>query len=697
MNTHAWILTMTIVMTLASSVRLKADPLDQWHWRNPLPQGHAIRGMTYDNGLFVAVGDRDTILTSPDGTNWTRRSARTGGNMNGVTCLDGLFVAVGDQGIVSSPDGAAWTSRLAPAFVGLKSVAARPGLFVAVGGTGDSTRGTTWSSPDGITWTPHTTPVLTLGDRGLLWSVTCSNGLFVAVGEYDLLPQRGQSIITSADGVTWTVRRDAPYEGAVYGVTFGNGRFIAVGDGGFYSSIDGTSWSLSATLVGGYYAAVTYQGGRFVAVGGQDDAVLLRAAGLIATSTNGVSWSTQAVASSFTLNASAYGNGVSVAAGDYGVTLTSTNAVTWTNSTPWESIRSLAQVASGGGTLVAVGEYGAILSSTNAMQWTRRTSERDFDHSLAGVAYGNGRFVAVGQFGIIRTSTDGVNWTTQFPLPSNTHYKGVAYGNGRFVVVEHFGGIRYSTNGVDWVAGFTTNAPVFANVTYGNGRFVAVGTIPAGASYLGISSTSTDGRFWENRPVSSTGILRDVAFGDGQFVAVGDYYNFDSRASVATSTDGLTWTRRLPGLFGDLVGVAYGGGMWVAVSQLGSPGLNLGGPMVASPDGVTWTVLNGGDYFRLSRLTFHKGAFLAVGTDGAILQSGSLLPALSGRWASSREAFELTVQGGIERRYRLQGTTGLPATNWTDLLTFTNLAPATNFADTNATNLSQRFYRVASP
>ena len=36
----------------------------------------------------------------------------------------------------------------------------------------------------------------------------------------------------------------------------------------------------------------------------------------------------------------------------------------------------------------------------------------------------------------------------------------------------------------------------------------------------------------------------------------------------------------------------------------------------------------------------------------------------------------------------------LPATNRTDLLTFTNTAPATNFVDTDATNFNRRFYGV---
>jgi hypothetical protein len=34
-------------------------------------------GVTYGNGLFVAVGQFGTILTSPDGVNWTQRTSGT--------------------------------------------------------------------------------------------------------------------------------------------------------------------------------------------------------------------------------------------------------------------------------------------------------------------------------------------------------------------------------------------------------------------------------------------------------------------------------------------------------------------------------------------------------------------------------------------------------------------------------------------
>jgi hypothetical protein len=57
------ILTLIITSFLLSGIS-NADPLDHWHWRNPLPQGNNLLGMAYGNDSFIAIGDYGTILES---------------------------------------------------------------------------------------------------------------------------------------------------------------------------------------------------------------------------------------------------------------------------------------------------------------------------------------------------------------------------------------------------------------------------------------------------------------------------------------------------------------------------------------------------------------------------------------------------------------------------------------------------------
>jgi hypothetical protein len=73
-------------------------------WTLRVPGSNDLHGVTYGNGRFVAVGSGGTILTSPDGVKWTRRTSGTNNLLYGVTYGNGLFVAVGDRGtILTSP------------------------------------------------------------------------------------------------------------------------------------------------------------------------------------------------------------------------------------------------------------------------------------------------------------------------------------------------------------------------------------------------------------------------------------------------------------------------------------------------------------------------------------------------------------------------------------------------------------------
>src|SRR5438128_11484736 len=55
----------------------RADSLDTWTMRNPLPTGNRLQAIAYGNRQFVAVGFGGTILTSADGASWVRRSSPT--------------------------------------------------------------------------------------------------------------------------------------------------------------------------------------------------------------------------------------------------------------------------------------------------------------------------------------------------------------------------------------------------------------------------------------------------------------------------------------------------------------------------------------------------------------------------------------------------------------------------------------------
>ena len=100
-------------LLLVAAMSSLAGPLDVWQWRNPSPTGNTLSGITYGNGVFMAVGHAGAIITSADGTNWVSRGSATTNALRSVAYGNGAFIAVGTNGVIAtSPDGASWTTRI---------------------------------------------------------------------------------------------------------------------------------------------------------------------------------------------------------------------------------------------------------------------------------------------------------------------------------------------------------------------------------------------------------------------------------------------------------------------------------------------------------------------------------------------------------------------------------------------------------
>ena len=238
-----------------------------WTARSACGNNDNWRSVTYGNGLFVAVSDyNDKVMTSPDGITWTARSAC--GNDDGwmgITFANGLFVAVGtlNDKVMTSPDGINWTARSSS--YSCYGVAYGNGLFVAV--NANATRRAI-TSPDGITWTGRSVG----GDNDIWKAVTYGNGLFVIVGDST------DCVATSPDGINWTVRSACGNNDGWKAVTYGNGLFVAVGWGYANTpdkamiSFDGINW-VARSVCGDNdgWTGVTYANGLFVAVSSYGD------------------------------------------------------------------------------------------------------------------------------------------------------------------------------------------------------------------------------------------------------------------------------------------------------------------------------------------------------------------------------------------------------------------------------------------
>ena len=212
--------------------------------RQTLAETNAVlAAVAFAQDQFVAVGRLTVddsgsvlslILASPNGQTWQLRDAGTSFGLNGLTFGNGVFVAVGERGhALISPDGATWkpSNGIAGADY-LAGVAFGNGTFVAVGAAGGSCSGSGTAlystSTDGMTWS---------GPRGGGWpfsgscsfdGVTFGAGHFVAVGNYAARGGLHGSVVSSQDGQNWV--GVAGKQTTFFGVAYGNNRFLALGE-----------------------------------------------------------------------------------------------------------------------------------------------------------------------------------------------------------------------------------------------------------------------------------------------------------------------------------------------------------------------------------------------------------------------------------------------------------------------------------
>jgi len=264
------------------------------------------------------------------------------------------FVAVGNGSSLVSSDGEAWTSHPAPG-LNFQDVVAGPDLFVA-----GTAAGSLLTSADGITWTARhsTAPRLPL-------ALAHGAGRFVAV-THDA--DFGGQILSSEDGTSWTVRlADLPER--VTTAQWTGTRFLVGLPGAVLSSPDGLTWSRQEVLHLGRPS--------LAAAAGDDDRRAV--AGLNTDSPNDRLWSSEDGSS---WNARAVGTA--------------------------EPVRFL---RAAGGHYVGLFGQGLIVTSSDGITWTPRPQVTTA--MLTGAAWSGSRWVAVGPGAIVAAGTQ-----LAAPLPS---------------------------------------------------------------------------------------------------------------------------------------------------------------------------------------------------------------------------------------------------------------------------------------
>lgn len=552
--------------------------------------GIILNGVTFGNGIYIACGGQN-IYRSTDATKWTADIANPSNTIQwtDVAFGNGLFALAGTTTISTSADGVNWTVRLNDGNFFANRIVFLNGQFVAVGAS--NTNQNVYTSPDGITWTPHNGNIFSLSD------VTFGNGTYVTIGF-------GGAFATSTDGATWTAAA-LPANTFTGGVIFANNQFVAIGSDGLanvdvLTSPDGSTWtatpnpSLTPNVNLLVTTSIAFLQGRYVVVTPQ---------GVVTSSTDLATFVPINLSPPALPLAVRAVNGRFIAVGFQSAIAVSTDGLNFNVSNYGALFGSLQSVTFGKNLYVAAGTQGGIVTSPDARTWTQRatpfSSVLFFAQFLTGVTFGNGAFVSVGaslntSTALILTSADAIGWATQSPAFA-AGQSGVAFGQKLFVSVGLNGTVQTSPDGIAWTARGSNTANNLNAVTFANGLFVAVGE-------NGRVITSPDGINWNVQTSSTSQILRGVAGQAGTFFAVGD------NGTIIKSSDAITWTTVSSGTTNALSAAFTGNGLFVAAGNQGT--------LLTSPDATTWTLRATHTNFQLFGGTFNNGQFVVVGGDG---------------------------------------------------------------------------------
>jgi hypothetical protein len=662
-----------------------------WNLRDTGPNAFRLNAVTYADGLFVAVGEGGRITTSVDGIRWKDHPPVTTMQLFGITsgtiAGKNYFVAAGggarrESGgvILKSADGLNWEVITTP--LPMTAVAYGQGRFV-VGGMRlikSSTDLTSWKDVDAIREP---------GDCND-WSETVismayGGGRFVATTGLHGHDGRGhRKIISSADGTSWDriLGRSGEwwyrYGAVAYSPDFGflitgyhsndpEGNFgiwCRWGDPDLYTelsfwnetafdsnsgawahvgSIDAKTWAEKTKPNQRGMFGASFGDGVFVTVGNQ---------GMAQITSDGVVWQEVNTGATERLRGVTYGAGLFVAVGNKGVIVRSVDAVSWSTSQAAAaglsgySLPTLRGLATGGGLSIAVGDSGTVLVSSNGLAWSAvpfRKTLPDFvpgnftwaqakvdavakggrlaqAFPLAGVSQANAGWLA----GTDQGSDGTWRWDGTTNQLSNLSWATGQPDGGSAENFMMWNGKALEDRSGSQTAGYyieyadhNLDTQTLYGVAFGAGKFVAVGE-----GRLYVSSTPS---IWK-RPADTDLPFRRVRFVNGNFIAVG------VGGAILTSPDGVTWTRKTSGVTSELRDIAYGNDRYVIVG--------FDGTLLSSTDLATWEKFNSGNGANLHGVAFGNNMFVAIGDGIAWTSSNGQLWRLRGQTGRSFRTLE---------------------------------------------------------
>ncbi|SDX71114.1 hypothetical protein [Paenibacillus sp. CF384] len=459
-----------------------------------------------------------------------------------------------------------------------------------------------YTSKDGVHWTNKTTAE---NERDLS-KIVFGKGQFI--GFNDESSEKGTSVWTSADGVSWSETPSYLPMGNVVDVVFTGKRFVVVASGKSYTkqfksvvatSDDGVTWTAHPGQLETDINELAWNG----------KVMLARTAKSLFYSTDGLAWKKVSIPVKGTYGDLAYMNGSFYLAAD-GAILVSQDGIKWsvtsTANKNWTQIRCLPKRCFVLGKTKQ--DNPVYMTSSNGKTWSTSKVPSD-DFYIDGIVYEKSKY-ALNRYDVIYESADGINWVTKpkksFPPVFLT---GAAAANGKLVSVGGTTPTSQANNEpLNWRGSMVVNANDNHQYSSVKGKFPLYDVIWTGKSFFavgqsGLMMTSIDGLKWTKlaSPTQQT-LIQAVMAGDSYYV-VGD------GGIILSSKDLKTWRKHVVNPHLAFRGIAWNGKTLLAVGE--------NGMAVRSDDGRNWTKTipwagNKNNYYDYSGVAWGNGSFVVI-------------------------------------------------------------------------------------
>ena len=240
---------------------------------------HCLNHVIWTGTRFVAVGDSSTIVTSTDGIVWTISNGPAAGHLESVVWNGRMLIATGgyminsgntQNTILSSYDGTDWSRKNAG--FGIWYTVVWTGYAFVAGGydfnfstVSDNSHFSLEMSIDGSSWRHINCNVR---QYTCFNSMIYHNGKIIGVGGSRRTNDRFASVYCSPDAREWNYIH-TPTDSALNSVAWSGTHYIAVGKGGTIITADTSlsTWTMLASGVDVDLYEVACTGTRMVAVG----------------------------------------------------------------------------------------------------------------------------------------------------------------------------------------------------------------------------------------------------------------------------------------------------------------------------------------------------------------------------------------------------------------------------------------------